>query len=407
MRSPWATAVALCLVTAVGVAAAGPTGAATATLHGSSARLDGATLVLGTALPDTGALKAYGPATQAAVLLAVRDANQAGGVLDTDVELLPGDSGHTGSTVFDRTLTRLSDSGAQAIIGPMSSTLALDNLAAVAARTVVSPATTSPELNGVLTHVTPTTTLEGVMLAKLADERDVRRLVAVAPRAQADVAEAAADEAERRGMQAIVVLYSQRQSAGSIAAKIRRSASDGLMLATDGKTNAIVQSLLTRGMPANVLLTSWAAEAVNPKQLKKGALQGAATINYDLAVPRSLKKRVLAIAPKANQLAYSPQAYDAAAITILAAEQSGRFLGTVTADGIRSALPSVTSGGTSCTTLSRCLTLARLGRDIAYVGYTGPLDLTDGGEPQGARYLMSTYGKDNTLRGSTRAVRLP
>jgi len=367
----------------------------------------GATLTLGTALPDTGALRDYGPATQAAVLLAVREANSAGGVLGSPITLLPGDSGHTGSDIFAKTLQRLSTAGAQAVIGPMSSSLVLDNIDAVLGQTLISPATTSPDLAGLLAHVPPATTLEGPMLAKLADERDVRRLVAVAPRSMRGAAEDAADAAELRGMQAVVVLYSKRQSASKIAAKVRRSASDGLLLATDGKTSAIVQALIKRGMPANVLLTSWATEAVDPKTIKKGALTGAVTVSYDLAVPRSLKKRVLAIAPDAPRVDYSPQAFDAAAIAILAAEQSGRFLGAVTPDGIRAALPSVTSGGISCTTLTRCLTLAQAGRDIAYLGYTGPLDLNDVGEPQGARYLMRTFGKDNKVRDATRAVRLP
>ncbi|MEK9663537.1 MAG: ABC transporter substrate-binding protein [Candidatus Nanopelagicales bacterium] len=364
-------------------------------------------LILGTALPDTGPLKAYGPATQAAVALAVGDANAEGGVLGSTIMLSPGDSGHTGSGVFAATLNRLAGEGVQAVIGPMSSDLVLQNADAVRGRTLVSPATTNPALAGLISQVTPASTLEGVMLAKLADERDVRRLVAVAPRSQREVAEAAADAAELRGMQAVVVLYSRSQSASKIAAKIRRSASDGLMLATDDKTNSIVQALIKRGMPANVLLTTWAAKSVNPKKIKKGALRGAITIEYDLIVPRSLKRSIGRIAPEATTTAYSPQAYDAAAITILAAEQSGQFLGEITPAGIRAALASVTSGGISCTTLRRCLTLAQQGRDIAYVGYTGPLDLNDEGQPEGARYIMRTYGANNVVRDSTRAVRLP
>lgn len=364
-------------------------------------------LTLGTALPDSGPLSSYGPATQAAVLLAVEDANRAGGVLGQPVTLVPADSGHTGSNVFARTLATLSDQGAQAIVGPMSSELVLDNLDAVLGRALVSPAVSSPLLDGVLSHVSPTTTLEGAMLAKLASQADVRRVVIVASRAERAVAEVAADEAESRGMRADIVLYSSRQSATKVAAKIYRTASDGLILAGDGKTTAIVRQLLSRGMPGTVLLTSWTAKAITPRQLPPRALEGALTVEYDLAVPRSLKKRLAVVAPDAKQLAYSPQAYDSAAIAILAAEQSGRFLGEVTVEGVRSALPSVTSGGVACTTLQRCLDLLGQGKDIAYVGLTGPVDLTDGGEPQAARYLSRTFDKSNKPGKSTRAVRFP
>ena len=91
-----------------------------------------------------------------------------------------------------------------------------------------------------------------------------------------------------------------------------------------------------------------------------------------------------------------------AAIAILAAEASGRVLGTITPAGVRAALPAVTSIGQACDTLERCLRLVRRGVDIDYVGYAGPYELDAAGDPGAARYLVRVFGAGmaNVMRGS-------
>ena len=362
-------------------------------------------LVLGTALPDTGSLSSYGPATQAAVRLAVEDANAAGGVLGADVTLRPGDSGSTGARTFARTLASMPE--AQAIIGPLSSTLVLDNLGAVAGRTLVSPATTSARLTGVLARTVPAEPLNGAMLATLAHQRGAVRLAVVGPREQQPLIDAALDRAADLGLEATSVAFSKRQSAANIATRIVRTSADAMLLASSVETTAILRELLPRGMPALVLLTPAAADVVDPRGLRRGTLDGALALELDLRVPRGLATRVTALAPSAKTTEYSPQAYDAAAIAILAAEASGRMMGTITAAGVRAALPSVTSIGQACDTLERCLRLVRRGVDIDYLGYAGPYELDAAGDPGAARYLVRVFGANNEPGSSARPVRFP
>lgn len=366
---------------------------------------DATTLVLGTVLPDTGSLSSYGPSTQAAVRLAVADANAAGGVLGADVTLLPGDSGGTGSRTFARTLASMPD--AQAIIGPLSSALVLDNLDVVAGRTLVSPATTSAQLTGVLARTVPAEPLTGAMLATLAKQRGAVRLAVVAPREQQPLVDAALDRAADLGLEGTSVVFSARQSAASIATRVVRTSADAMLLASGSETTGILRELLPRGMPALVLLTPSAADGVDARALRRGTLDGALALELDLRVPRSLGARVTALAPGAKTTEYSPQAYDAAAIAILAAEASGRLLGSITPMGVRAALPAVTSIGTACDSLERCLRLVRRGIDIDYVGYAGPYELDVAGDPGAARYLVRVFGPDNKPGSSARPVRYP
>ena len=363
------------------------------------------TLTLGTTLPDTGSLKAYGPATQAAVQLAVGDANAAGGVLGTDVGLVVGDSGGTGSRTFVRTLSSMPQ--AQAIIGPLSSGLVLDNIDAVSGRTLISPAAVSPQLSGVVARTVPAEPLAGAMLATLAQQRGALRLVVVGPRDQRALLDAAVDRAGELRLAAVAVSYTKRQSAANVATRIVRTSADAMVLASGADTTAILRELIRRGMPARVFLAPSAAAGVQPRDLRKGTLDGAQTIELDLRVPRSLASRLKQIVPTAPETAYSAQAYDAAAIAILAAEASGRLIGEITSDGVRAALPSVTSVGQSCEGLAKCLRLLRRGVDIDYVGYAGPYDLDAAGDPGAARYLVRTYGSSNRPGSAARPVNYP
>lgn len=387
------TAVVAGLVSAAPIAAADPQPA------------EASGLILGTALPDTGSLKAYGPATQAAVRLAVEDANAAGGVLGEPVELRTGDSGGTGSRTFARTLAAMPD--AQAVVGPMSSALVLDNLDAVAGRTVISPAAASPLLSGVISRTVPAEPLAGAMLATFAKQRGALRLVVVGPRDQRALLDAALDRAAELRLAAIAVPYTKRQSAANIATRIVRTSADAMVLASGADTTAILRELIRRGMPARVFLAQSAAAGVQPRDLRKGTLDGAQTIELDLRVPRSLASRLRQVAPKAPETAYSAQTYDAAAVAILAAEAAGRLVGEITSDGVRAALPSVTSVGQACEGLAKCLRLLRRGVDIDYVGYAGPYDLDVAGDPNAARYLVRTYGPSNRPGSAARPVNYP
>jgi branched-chain amino acid transport system substrate-binding protein len=245
------------------------------------------------------------------------------------------------------------------------------------------------------------------MLATLAKQRGAVRLVVVGPRDQRPLMDAALDRGRDIGLQVSSVLHTPTQSAATIASKVVRSSADAILLASREQATSILRELLVRGLPATVLLSPGAATSIVSRDLRRGTLDGALTVELDLRVPRELAKRVRAIAPTAPETAYSPQAYDAAAITILAAEQSGRVFGEISPEGIGAALPAVTSVGTACETLATCLRLLRQGADIDYVGYVGPYELDLKGDPRAARYLVRVFTDANKPGSSARPVRYP
>jgi len=245
------------------------------------------------------------------------------------------------------------------------------------------------------------------MLATVAKDRGAVRIVVVGPRDQQALIDAALDRARDIGLETSSVIYGKSDSTRGTVGSIVRASADALLLASDAETTDILRELIVRGMPATVLLSPLAADSVDAGKLRRGTLSGAVTVEVDLRVPRGLASRVKALAPQASNTAYSPQAYDAAAIAVLAAEQSGRLLGEITPEGIRAALPAVTDVGMPCSTLEQCLRWVRRGTDIDYVGYGGPFALDSAGDPGKARYLARTFSANNQPGSSARPVRYP
>ena len=370
------------------------------------AQAQGEGLVLGTALPTTGALAAYGPATQTAVLLAVEDANAAGGVAGAEVTLVRGDSGDS-PQAFATTAARLRTAGAQAVVGPLSSALLLDSLASLDGLAFVAPAATSPLLNGRVARTSPSDDLQGMALARLAAQSRVSRLAIVVPRAAIAMARAALSEATLQSMTGEIVAYTPRARAADVAESIARVHADGVILMGGTETTGIIRELLRRGLPATVLLTATAGASIDGAALPRGLLRGARELGPDLRVPQPLADRIRARDRSAKEISYAALAYDAAAVAILAAEQSARFLGEVTPDGIKAAIPSVSAVGTPCTTLASCLRKVRTGVDIDYVGQSGAVDLSAAGDPLVATYAVRTLGPNNEPGPRVRYVTVP
>jgi len=102
---------------------------------GSSANVDGA-LVLGHLGPETGELAPVLESLRTPVRLAVGEINAAGGIDGTPVTLLTGDEG-ADATTAGQALDTMLDAGADAIIGPASSSTALEILDAAKGRALV------------------------------------------------------------------------------------------------------------------------------------------------------------------------------------------------------------------------------------------------------------------------------
>ncbi len=129
-------------------------------------------LKIGTLLPETGSLAFLGPPEFAGVEYAVKEINDAGGVLGNPVELSQGDSGDTSTDIASTTSDRLIGEGVDAIIGAASSGVSLTVIDKITAAgvTMFSPANTSPALsdypdNALYFRNAPADGLQGAVVA--------------------------------------------------------------------------------------------------------------------------------------------------------------------------------------------------------------------------------------------------
>ncbi len=130
-------------------------------------------LRIGTLLPVTGSLAFLGPPEIAGVDLAIKEINDAGGVLGKPVELVAGDSGDT-PEFANATVDRLLSANVDAVVGAAASGISLSVIDKIAGAGVVqfSPANTSDKLTtyadkGLFFRVAPPDLLQGAAISKL------------------------------------------------------------------------------------------------------------------------------------------------------------------------------------------------------------------------------------------------
>src|SRR5687768_252939 len=144
----------------------------TADTGDDAAKGDG-TLVIGSLLPQTGNLAFLGPPEFAGVELAIKEINDAGGVLGKDVTYVEGDSGDAQQDVANPTTDRLLAAKADVIVGAASSGVSftvIDKITS-AGSIMYSPANTSPKFTdyadkGLYFRTAPSDVLQGRILGE-------------------------------------------------------------------------------------------------------------------------------------------------------------------------------------------------------------------------------------------------
>lgn len=144
-------------------------------------------LVIGTVLPLTGGLQAYGPDAQKGAQMAVQEINAQGGVLGQPIQLYTSDSQTLASAGRDAATALIQNQHVAAIVGAMGSGISAAVLQVCVPNNVVevSPASTSPLFtNATLTggwffRTVPSDALQGVVAAHYAYTNRSFRTMAV------------------------------------------------------------------------------------------------------------------------------------------------------------------------------------------------------------------------------------
>lgn len=373
------------------------------------------TLRIGLLTPMTGPQASLGPPIARAVDLAVTDINAAGGVNGRPVEMVVADEGPDAATALVAADRLVRVDRVDAVIGPVSSAIALRVLGTLVSGRVLtcSPATTAMALTdfpdeGLFFRTAPSDELEGAALgsviaatgarstAILYPDDDYGRSLAgvLAARLAAEGTEVVASTPYDPTGQAVL---------GPVQAALETRPRSVAVIGVTGGGGAVLSALAERGRGPDRLPTFvnaglrspmlWPEVAPsNPAVLSGITGTSPAVLPVDEAFVQRWETEVPELMPT-----YAAHAYDCATTIALAAVASG------TDDGTRMAVEvaPLTGGGAVCRTFASCRDLLQQGRNIDLDGASGSLELDARGDPRRAHFDVFTFdaeGLDVTVR---------
>ncbi|MFG1695626.1 ABC transporter substrate-binding protein [Nonomuraea sp. NPDC049309] len=369
-----------------------------------AAKGDG-TLTIGTLLPQTGSLAFLGPPEFAGVDLAVKEINEAGGVLGKPVVKHDTDSGDTTTNIASQSVDKLLAQNADAIIGAASSSVSESVIDKITGAGVVhfSPANTSDKFTTINDHglyfrTAPPDKLQGRVLGDLiiSDGNDTVGILAMqdsygtglADQVQKTVTDGGGEVVER-------VDYDPKAADFSAdVAKIKAKNPKGIVLIGFEETSKVIQELVKQGLPASKhkwYMVDGNMSNTNYVKMPKGTLKGVKGTFPGAAAPDAFREKLLAVNPKLEDFTYAPESYDAANLIALAAEAAKSDAG----PDIAAKLAEVSKGGEKCSNFKECVDLLKAGKDIDYEGVSGPVEFNDAGDPAVATIGIYQYGDDN------------
>lgn len=395
MRAPHSAAALVAVLLLTGCTAdAGPTPSPTPSPTVVAAG-DGV-LRIGTAFPTSAA----GAVAQvAAVEVAVREINEAGGVLGAPVEVVhraPGDTADAVPAMLDDLVSKPID----VLIGLAT---AAQITAALPAATesgvaVISPLIRDPALStladdGLVFRTVPSTTLAATALAEHLAQQGVSRIaVALVAEPSGEPSNAAIVAAIAAGLDGTgieVVFDDPMDAAAPDLGSLLSTDPDAVVLALpDGApepTSAVLARLADAAVPAETLWMAQGAASALPA--------GAASLASGAEVDAAFAARLKASDPAVGDLAGAAEAYDAAVLAALAATVAGNDAGRAVAQR----LLATSGGGIPCASYGECLAVLETEADIDYRGVSGPIDLDAAGDPAAAVFGLLRLGADGAV----------
>jgi ABC-type branched-subunit amino acid transport system substrate-binding protein len=367
------------------------------------------TLTIGSLLPQTGNLAFLGPPEFAGAELAIKEINEGGGVLGNDVEYIEGDSGDTQQDVANPTVDRLLAADADVIVGAASSGVSFTVIDKITRAGVVqySPANTSPDFtdyddDGLYFRTAPSDVLQGRILGEtiLADGHQNVGILALQDPYGEGLARNVAETIEENGGQltpdAPVFYDPAATNFDAQVGQIAAANPDAVVLIGFEESARVIQSMIAAGIgpqQKQLYLVDGNLGNALGEDLPAGVLQGTKGSLPGAEATEDFRNRLLEVDPALQDFSYAAETYDAVITSALAAVAAECDAG----KAVASELPDVTREGTECSSFEECAQLLQDGEDIDYNGVSGPIELSDAGDPTSASVGIYTYGPDNKL----------
>jgi branched-chain amino acid transport system substrate-binding protein len=368
-----------------------------------------APLKIGTLLPETGSLAFLGPPEFAAVDVAIKEINAAGGVLGQPVVNIRGDSGDDKTDTANQTVDRELGQGAQVIIGAAASgvtKLVIDKITG-AGVVEFSPANTSDEFTcwpdkGLYFRTAPPDKLQAQALAALMAGDGAQRISILARNDPygSGLANNTVDNLRQAGIpqnQIQKIIYDPNATSYNTEIDdVRQFNPDAIaVIGFDESKKILTRMSEVKIGPGQKLVYGTDGNMGNAlgQGLPPGLLNGMKGTTPLTKLSPTFEQRLRADDPKLIDTNYAGEAYDAVMIVALAAERAKSTKGV----DIAAEIDGITKDGEKCTTFRQCRDIVDSGGNPDYVGVTGTLDFTPAGERAVGSYGILKFNAQNKI----------
>jgi ABC-type branched-subunit amino acid transport system substrate-binding protein len=360
-------------------------------------------LTVGLVLPETGSLASLGPPEFAGAELAAQEINEAGGVLDGDIELLPGDSGDTTTDIANQTVDQHLANGADVIVGAASSAVSFTFIDKVTGAGVVhfSPANTSPDFTDyedrdLYFRTAPSDVLQGRVLGELLIDDGCATVGFMAlqdPYGEGLLNNSVDSTTESGGEVTNEIVYDPNaQNFDAEVQELVQSDPDCIVVIGFAESGRIFSTLVEQGLGPDNKGLYCVDGNVDSAELAEvsSEITGTRCTLPGSPAEGEFRDRLLEVDPELDSFSYGGETYDAVITSALAAQAAGSDVG----EDIAAELPGVTKEGTTCTSFEECKQLLDDGEDINYDGASGPIEMDEEGDPTTATFQIREYTGD-------------
>jgi len=348
---------------------------------------------LGLLIPQTGSVDDSGESLTEVATHAINIVNASGGILGRDIELVVRDEGSDSSTALAAVDDFINEDHIDALIGPMSSPIALSVLPRLVENNIgsCSPTATAVSLasfpdNGLFVRTTPSDILASEAMAQLIGQTGVvETLVAYPddPFGRAFVAEIRRSLAVQGIAIVNEVAYDTDSSDGTpIAKELTADPNSVITLIGNSESGGRLLNSLIDTKSANKIIVNDALSQVD--------------LSTNINLDSEIRQKIVGVAvdafagtdanSNATNPPFSAAVVDCVNLIALAAIASKSD----TADVFMAQVPVVSRGGSGCNLFEECLALLKQSLNIDYNGVTGLLDLDPNGDPSRAQFV--TFG---------------
>jgi branched-chain amino acid transport system substrate-binding protein len=363
------------------------------------------TLQLGSLLPQTGSFAMFGPATLAAVDLAVQDVNDA----DAGIELVheARDAGDGTSDVGLASTDELLDLGSTVIIGPVSDGVSKKVIGTITGAGVlqISPGNSAPDFtrfadDDLYWRTAPSCALEGTAMGQQIFDDGAKTLGVLA---QADfcapvLQQALVAQFERAGGE-VVAEQTFESTLGSLTeqnAAIVDADPDAVVMITQNQAKLSVPDLLAAGYQGPDLYFVGLALGDHSSDLGGSIVGSHASLpGLDIAELEDFTDRLLELNPGITDFSFAAETYDAVVLAALGALAANDTRGVAIAGQLR-AISGGSGQGELATDFASAADLVLAGKPVDYDGRSGSITFDERGDPLGASIGIYEYQDDNT-----------